>query len=416
MSVGKIILGSISVVAIGGFGADAQINTLDDKGAYLERAIENKVENEGRSKVRLSKDEPRVVLSKWNDEVNLGVKYAKVKGKGNRKLLTNRVEWKDAKEELHAYPIDDSTYEIEVLLKEKPDTNVFNFEIDGAQDLDFFYQGELTQDEIAEGVNRPENVIGSYAVYHKTKANHRVGSTNYATGKAYHIYRPKAIDANGQEMWGTLSYSNGTLSVEVPQGFLDTAVYPVTIDPTFGYTSAGASNQAQTSESIRGSIFTLSENGNASSLTFYINYQGTNKNHQGAVYQRGPTTPNLAAIFKENTDTFTLDTSVDAWQTENLQTSISLGANDFWLVLWPDAPDASNFSRFFFDAGDTGQGNRELFANDGTFPWPDPTDINDTTTTNKYSIYATYTADATGNKPKAILKGQMIIDGNVIIK
>jgi hypothetical protein len=74
-------------------------------------------------------------------------------------------------------------FEIEIVLDEKPATNAFR--IEGAEDLDFFYQPELTPEENAEGAFRPENVVGSYAVYHKTKANHRVGDINYATEKAY---------------------------------------------------------------------------------------------------------------------------------------------------------------------------------------------------------------------------------------
>jgi hypothetical protein len=99
---------------------------------------------------------------------------------------------------MHAYPLpakedmEDGGSEIEIYLAERPPTNGFRFAIEGAEDLDFFYQREFSAEEIAEGAVWPENVIGSYVVYHKTKANHRVGDTNYATGKAYHIYRSKA--------------------------------------------------------------------------------------------------------------------------------------------------------------------------------------------------------------------------------
>ena len=202
------ILGAIVILGAGVVVAGAELNTLEDKGNHFERMLVNDVTDAGVSKVELTKDQPKVILSKWNDEVRLGVSYNKIDGKGKKVLLSNRIEWKDSKgkEELHAYPIDDSTYEIEVVLNEKPATNVFDFTIDGTENLDFFYQSELTAEEIAEGASQPENVVGSYAVYHKTKANHRVGSTNYATGKAFHIYRPKAIDANGVETWAQMVF------------------------------------------------------------------------------------------------------------------------------------------------------------------------------------------------------------------
>ena len=85
--------------------------------------------------------------------------------------------------------MEDGGFEIEVYFPERPASNVFRFAIEGAEELDFFYQPELTPEELAQDAVRPENVVGSYAVYHKTEANHRVGDTNYATGKAFHIYR-----------------------------------------------------------------------------------------------------------------------------------------------------------------------------------------------------------------------------------
>jgi hypothetical protein len=78
-------------------------------------------------------------------------------------------------------------FEIEIILQEK--SNVFAFPIEDAQDLDFFDQPKLSPEEIAEGTVRPENVIGSYAVYPKAETNHRVGDTLYSTGNACHIYR-----------------------------------------------------------------------------------------------------------------------------------------------------------------------------------------------------------------------------------
>src|SRR3990167_6658 len=233
----SILIGGTALGA--GIVADNRINPYTDKGASLEIAEISTLPDAGEVKTILSKNEPKVTLEKWNGEVALGVRYAGLpqNTNGARAFLTNRMEWKGAKEEMHAYPLpvgeigEDGGFEIEVVLNEKPATNVFDFAIDGADSLDFFYQPELTAEEIAEGAERPENVVGSYAVYHKTKANHRIGSTNYATGKAFHIYRPKAFDANGVETWAELNYDSGALSVTVPQKFLDNALYPVIIDP-----------------------------------------------------------------------------------------------------------------------------------------------------------------------------------------
>lgn len=91
--------------------------------------------------------------------------------------------------------------------------------------------------------DQPENVRGSYAVYHKSKGglNNSAGM-DYKTGKAFHVYRPHAVDAVGGQTWGTLNYNknSGLLEISIDQKWIDNAIYPIIIDPTFGYTSAGA--------------------------------------------------------------------------------------------------------------------------------------------------------------------------------
>src|SRR3990167_5173644 len=253
--VALLIAGTVSPILPQG---DLILGGVTELSPYIETVAEFRTEKlstlpeAGFNRTIISKDKPEVRLEKWNGEVGLTIAYNNpdINAKGKTNLLTpSKVEWRGAKQELHAYPLpagegmEDGGFEIEVVLKEKPATNKFDFQLSGYQDLDFFYQPALTQQEIDEGASRPENVIGSYAVYHKTKANHRVGSINYATGKAFHIYRPKAIDANGVEEWAILNYQGGILSVEVPQKFLDDAIYPIRVDPTFGNTNAGGGSQ-----------------------------------------------------------------------------------------------------------------------------------------------------------------------------
>src|SRR3989344_1086026 len=264
----------------------------------------------GISTIKVSKVLPEVVLGKWNNEVQLKVRR-NIQGISVRN--GNRQEFRGQKEEFHIYPLEpqkgmeNGGLELEVLLKEKPTTNKFDFTIEGAENLNFFYQGALTQEEIdLEGAVRPENVIGSYAVYHKTKKNHVIGSTNYGTGKVFHIYRPKAVDANGVEEWGELNYRNGVLSVTLPQEWLNAATYPVIVDPTFGDTTAvGSSVNFPGANAKSASQFSLTENGDVSKLTAYFADQdsghvgGTLK---GVIYDTSGSTPNaLKGTTAENT-------------------------------------------------------------------------------------------------------------------
>ncbi|MFH0874296.1 MAG: LamG domain-containing protein, partial [Candidatus Komeilibacteria bacterium] len=155
----------------------------------------------------------------------------------------------------------EGAYEFEIILDARPESNIVSTAIETAN-LDFFYQPPLNQGVIDEGIDhctettcfdkdgniakeRPENTVGSYAVYYKDNKSgdfSLMGGKNYRAGKAFHIYRPKIIDALGKWVWGDLQVSaeKGEMTIAVPQDFLDTAVYPIIVDPTFGYTTAGA--------------------------------------------------------------------------------------------------------------------------------------------------------------------------------
>jgi len=243
----SLLIGGTTLGA--GVIADSRIDPYTDKGASLEIAEISTLPDAGEVKTILAKNEPKVTLEKWNGEVALGVRYAGLpqNTNGARALLTNRVEWKGAKEEMHAYPLEkgegmeDGGMIFEVVLLMKPDTNRFCYVLDGVDNLEFYKQLPLWQEEgldapTAEctdtdcnGTHRDENVVNSYAVYHSTKANHRIGDLNYATGKAFHRYRAQATDANGDQVWGDSEYLNGEMCDIIPQSWLDNANYPVKI-------------------------------------------------------------------------------------------------------------------------------------------------------------------------------------------
>lgn len=189
---------------------------------------------------------PQAKVMRWSNEVNISVRRQKPekarRGQGRGKQPTvdvvgDHVVYEDDDEAVHIYERpevgEDGGLEIELHLKHKPDTNRFDFSIE-TKGLNFYYQPALTKEEIDEGVERPENVIGSYAVYHATKRNNRVGGMEYKTGKAFHIYRPKAIDADGAETYCDIHIQvqgeSGTMTKTVPQEFLNKAKYPVIIE------------------------------------------------------------------------------------------------------------------------------------------------------------------------------------------
>ncbi len=351
--------------------------------------------NAGESSVEILKARPEVRLKKWDGEVNLGVSYENVQSPGSRAPLTDRVEWNGQKEEVHAYPLpakegmEGGGFEIEVYLKQKLATNVFSFAIDGADNLDFFYQPALTQAEITRGDVRPDNVIGSYAVYHKTKKDYREGGTNYATGKAFHIYRPKAIDANGNETWATLSYKGSALSVEVPQDFLDTATYPIRVDPTFGYTAAGASTASFGTEDLIGSVFTSpADYGSFTSASIYVDTARSTGNVKIVIVNH--TDLNIVSNGVSNA----VNLSAAGWYSPTFASAPAITASTEYVLT--GISDSSRLS-ITYDSGATNQGHV-----DSTNSYASPTNPTDTIhDNNKYAVYVTYTAGGGNQAPSS---------------
>jgi hypothetical protein len=314
----------------------------------------------------------------WKDQAPIKVSYdmgeptlaEKFKDQRNKEVITETVDFGDG------------GFKIDVLLNEKPDTNVFCYDIENAENYDFFYQPPLTAEEIAEGASRPPEIEGSYAVYHKTLANHELGKENYATGKVMHIPRPQVWELNNEaatKEWADMSYEDGQLCVTARQKFLDNANYPVRIDPTFGYTTAGASSATANNDQIfavRDSS-SSTDNGVVDSITFRV------LNNTGQVKGLVINT-SLQTILTNGISTATTSLNPQEWYTARYTTkpNIVAGTSYYSGFISNDA----SFT-YYFDIG--GVSRRFI---DGTNSYTTPTDPTDGTTSNFLpSIYATYT-------------------------
>lgn len=260
MALGMMPFISTTVAAV--TGSDQPLSFMDkyspgDEIYELEMPSGDRVEIGNRKSADF---ETHIRLNRWGGECFIEVGLPATE-KATPFVEDGKLKWVGQKLEAHFYELDSrivtakggggkggdmkSTqnelggFEFEIILKEKPATNQIVFDIQ-AQGLRFSYQPPLTQEEIDAGAIRPDNVVGSYAVYHTTKRDNE-----YETGKAFHIYRPLAVDALGDKIWCELDinkYINPTsLTVTIPQKFLDEATYPVSIDPDFGYTTIGGS-------------------------------------------------------------------------------------------------------------------------------------------------------------------------------
>lgn len=244
--------------------------------------------------------QPQAKIKRWGNETNFSirrqkewVKTPKLQTKGSTAIFG------DDDEEVHIYEkpevAEDGGLEIELVLKTKPTTNRFDFSIE-TKGLDFFYQPDQRDDP---NIEQPENVVGSYAVYHQSKGGmNDAAGMDYKMGKFCHIYRPKIVDANGNETWGDLfiDEKKGVLSVTVPQTFLDEGVYPIKVDPTIGNTSAGASVGIISAHTILAS-FTNNQTGGlggkVTEIQFYGSTEQASQNVSAAIYNTGITANHL---------------------------------------------------------------------------------------------------------------------------
>jgi len=214
---------------------------------------------------------PQAKIQRWDNEINVSIRlkdfndYSVIQDK-EKVIFGNELK------EVYFYqkPEGDGANEIEVILKEKPKSNVVEFTLVD-KDVEYFYQPELTSEEKLKGLTRPKKVVGSYAVYSKTKKINYVGGKEYKCGKVGHIYRPKIIDSAGTEVWGDLKIENGILSVTIPQDFLDKAVYPVkhAAGLEFGYQTNGGSTWGSSIDDLYCQSGTAASNGNVDSISFY---------------------------------------------------------------------------------------------------------------------------------------------------
>lgn len=321
----------------------------------------------------------------WKGENGLKVKYdmgeptasEKIKDKRDKQVITERVDFAD-----------DGGFKIDIILDKKPDTNVFCYTIEGAENYDFWYQPALTQQEIDEGTERPDNIIGSYAVYHKTLRNHEVDKTNYETGKVMHIPRPQVWEVNDKEnttIWADLSYNEGQLCVTVDNNYLQKAKYPVRVDPTFGYTSVGAT--AASIGAVKAySKGTTVEAGTITQMSQYTYTSSGSGNVGSALYSNTSSLPDVLLASHSATGTYT---TTQQWVNTTISYAVSSGTV-YWLASW--RVDGAGTERLRADSLTNGS---RILASGTPFSWDDP--VTGTSNSNfRYSIYATYTAGGGG--------------------
>jgi hypothetical protein len=192
---------------------------------------------------------PNINASKWNDECWLNINHPDSVIDEIEEFILDKVSLRIGNNTHRCYALENGDLEYEIEYASRPDYDVEIFDLTFPDGLNFTKQLPLEYEwardnmglslsEYLTRVNRPDNIINSYAVYWEKQDN------QYKTGKFCHIYRAELIDADGDRSWCDMNIDPITKKMQIIMDgiWLDSANYPVILDPVLGYDTYGASS------------------------------------------------------------------------------------------------------------------------------------------------------------------------------
>lgn len=229
----------------------------------------------------------------------------------------------------------------------RPEINSWTWELKHTKGIEFYHQPALTAEEIADGCERPEEVVGSYAVY-CNKAHNK-----YKTGKLCHIYRPFCYDAKGKTIYADLLISDGQLTITIDETWLDNASYPVRLDPTIGYTTAGGSQIASGYQELGTSNYnvTMPAAGTASKVYAYMRGNGSAHNSAFGFYDRSSGVPNALV---DGNKLVSISSTSPAWYSADVSGDLTSGEKYYPTVI--ASVESYDCNYYYYDAGTSGVG------------------------------------------------------------
>ena len=326
---------------------------------------------------------PQIKMKKWDNKANISFRLAEdiINGSHEQHGIIDR--WITDKLDCNFYNYLNG-YEFGILLKRKPIKPYLTFTIN-TKHCDVYPQPELTSYEKSQGLVRPANVINSLSLYSPFRNN------QYGVGKVGHIYRPYVVDSKGKKEWCNLTYEgNGEVRLWLDPEIRNIGKYPLWVDPTFSYTTAGSSYDAATNR-IHCSQGTMGATGGTiDKVTVYGLSNGTLR-ARGAVYDDNSDVPNNL-VDSELTG---VDLSAGAsWNDiTGLAGSSVTGSAVYWSCVWTQAV-GSGVIRVYYDTTTWNYSYSTVTYTDDA--WPDPYSETGNFSNRAYSIYTTYTEGGGG--------------------
>lgn len=353
---------------------------------------------------------PNINMRKWDSECWLNVIYPFEITNEIENFSNGEIEIEleiGGNKEKHKFKIDeDGHLEYEIELESKPSSNKIELDLDFPVGLEFWYQDTIENEynkdhwgcedlaEYQSRINRPANVECSYAVYWKEENN------QYKTGKFCHIYRPKVIDSDNNEIWCNQVIENNKWTIEIDQTWLNNAVYPITIDPNLGFSTKGGSDyQNDGGDASACHDTTDGSGGDTVQLHVWCKNDGANDALKICVYNddgsEDPDTQLLAEV------TITVDNGFDGQKDVNYETTLA-ASTKYWIAF---CNQTSARIAGYYDSADAG---RHAFYTVGSWDleasWNTGAASHNTT---KWSIWADYSAVG-GVAPTGTIYGPLV--------
>lgn len=283
----------------------------------------------------------------------------------------------------------DSRLKIERIYLTKPKKPV-KYKLTYSSGLRFCYQSSLTEEEIALGRNRSDEVAGSYAVYcDRTGDYSALDGPNFKAGKVLHIYAPFWIDANGKQIKTSQEIINDYLIIQLPDDtWLNNARYPIKLDPDLGNNGTPASSWSL-QQNWRASHDTTDASGGTTTDIYMYVASGADGSRYAelSVYSDdvGNNRPE-AEMAAAGETTITPSNGYTGWISGAYVATLT-ASTKYWLCGWGNS--------ISLNIGyDDDVANRECNHASGSTsisdPWPDTGNSNSTA---YWGIYATYGAD-----------------------
>jgi len=376
---------------------------IDPKGDYY--LYEKSKDPKDKIDAKVDALRPKLAIERWDNEVSFALELVDAQvGTAITSEDGSKVKWSKGGVSVEFYPIDptiEDAFEFDTIFDKRPSSDRMTFNI-LSRNLEFWYQPTLTPTEIADGHNRPDRVVGSYAVFYKDCPPNFEGGKVYKVGKAFHLYRPQLIDDKGDTAWAVLNVNTVTnqLTIDLPTAWMNKAKYPVHVDPTFGFTGIGGTTWVSAAgDDLHGSQYAAGsiDFGDVTNIKLYTQNLNTGRTVKAVIAD------NLGYILTNGVGGSTGTIGAAGWYTSTFATKPEIINASFQLYRICNLSATWSYYDTLSNAG------RYDLSNSYTTP-TDPSDY--VTDDKKNSIYATFVGRWAGS---ATLSGRSSITSTGLI-